>query len=128
MFEECVRRGERAYFSVQLLTDLPAAWVVFGVLAGQREQLPYCLFSRDSIAYSGSLGTVFNELETIDLPRRATRGDRIRMQLNASKGSVEWLINGLLVCTHRMGKIWEKDLHPYLMLAHAGDAVRLNCD
>ena len=85
--------------------------------------------SRGFIAYSGSVGSIFIERDTIDISKKLGKGDRMRLLVNCIERKMEWFVNDALVCTHSIGiQISEKNLHPYLVLSSIGDAVRLNCD
>lgn len=84
--------------------------------------------SKGCIAYSGSVGSIFVERDTIDINKKLGKGDKMYVSVDLIERKIEWYVNNCLVCVHSIGlQMSEKNLYPYIVLASIGDAVRLNC-
>lgn len=64
------------------------------------------------------MGSVFVELDVLDIGMTPSIGDTIEFIVHSNLLVIEWLINGRMVCLHRMPReMASHKLYPFLMLA-----------
>lgn len=123
-----MEKGECGFCELQIGSQLENNWVIFGLTKKDYFDSPYCYFFKGTAAFSGSEVQVYNEMEPVDLLISPLQvGDRLKFRLNHEKRVLEWFVNDLPVCLHRISAdMYGCSLHPFLMLSNAGDSVYLN--
>ena len=126
MFNEQVNGGDSVSFGVRVESELTNNWLVLGIMPPEMARRPFCYFIKNTIAYSGSIGTLFLEMDSMDLNLRPNKGDTLTVEVNGREGTMGMFFNRQLVCIVRIPKPMNNlRLQPYLMLAHRNDTLSL---